>query len=316
MTRFLKRYQVKMILVARSDLWPNLALSAHSLKIPICYFSVTQGKSPSELGFIKHLFLRNLFPLLSKIFVVSQEDQRHLKALLPSLNNIEVLGDTRFDQALFRIKNPKALSDPIRLLEPDGLTLTLGSTWEEDEKYWLEAIVDILKTDIKLIFIAPHEPDESHLKKIEKQLDKLKLKHQRLSAFRDSKNPPPVILIDQMGILAEIYLKSDQAFVGGSFKSKVHSVMEPLIVGLPICVGPFYLNNREAIEFSKKRLPGLIFSPVTIVNSTEDILKWVQTVSTQYKSHNLKEMIKREILPYTGASRRLAYFVKDSLERL
>jgi 3-deoxy-D-manno-octulosonic-acid transferase len=316
MIRFLKRYQVRMILVSRSDLWPNLAVSAHHLKIPIYYFSVTQGKSASELSFVKRSFLRNLFPLISKIFVVSHEDQMHLKASAPDLMNLEVLGDTRFDQAYFRIQNPKPLPDPIKVLTPNGLTLTLGSTWEEDEKYWLKALVDILKTDIKLIFIAPHEPVESHLLKIEKQLDSLNLKHQRLSAIRESTNSPPIILIDQMGILAEIYLKSDLVFVGGSFKGKVHSVMEPLIVGLPICVGPFYLNNREAIDFSEKKLPDLDFSPVTIVNSTETILKWVQTVSIHYQGHDLKELIKKEVLPFTGASRRLAHFIKDSLEAL
>ena len=44
----------------------------------------------------------------------------------------------------------------------------------------------------------------------------------------------PVLILDQIGILAELYTWGTAAFVGGSFKKQVHSVMEPLAAGLPV----------------------------------------------------------------------------------
>jgi 3-deoxy-D-manno-octulosonic-acid transferase len=312
--RFFKQYQVKIILVARSDLWPNFLLTARQLKIPTIYFSVTQGKSKEDLNFFKIQYLKEIYCLISKTYVVSEADLKNLQSFLPSTHSVSVLGDTRFDQALYRIQNPKALPTPFTFLNIKGLTLTLGSTWEEDENYWIPALYEILKTNVKCIFIAPHEPTASHLKQLENKLDAFKLKHQRLSTVTTSITDSSIILIDQTGILAEVYLKSDLAFVGGSFKSKVHSVMEPLMAGLPICVGPFYLNNREAIQFSEKYIPNSNLSIVTQVNNSFDIIQWTCTIAQAYATTELKSYIQKEALAQTGASKRLASQIKNCLE--
>jgi 3-deoxy-D-manno-octulosonic-acid transferase len=41
---FLKKYRIQAILIARSDLWPNLLLEAKKLHIPTHFFSVTQSQ--------------------------------------------------------------------------------------------------------------------------------------------------------------------------------------------------------------------------------------------------------------------------------
>jgi len=312
--RFFKRYQITMILIARSDLWPNFLLTAKQLKIPVIYFSVTQGKSKKDLNLFKIQYLKEVFCLVSKVFVVSNYDLENLKSFLPNTDSISVLGDTRFDQSFYRIQNPKTLPPQFNFINTQGgLTLTMGSTWKEDENHLIPALYEILKTTVKCVFIVPHEPNEFHLKQLENKLNSFSLNHIRLSAIKEPINTNCIVLIDQTGILAEIYLKSDLAFVGGSFKSKVHSVMEPLTAGLPICVGPFYANNREAIEFSKKYILDRHLPIVTLIKSSSDIIQWTQSVAQAYAVKDLKACIQKEVLTQTGSSKRLITELQNCL---
>jgi len=315
--RFFKKYNVKLILVARSDLWPELARSAQKSKIPLIYFSVTQGRSRSQLSLLKSRYLKELYQLASHIYTVSEDDLNNILTFSHNSIRISVLGDTRFDQALYRVKNPKPLPPQFEFIVTQGLVLTLGSTWPEDEKNWLPILSDVLNTThIKLILIAPHEPSAAHLNELEIQLNLKNLNVKRLSQVKTSSSTASIILIDQTGILAEVYLKSDLAFIGGSFKSKVHSVMEPLAAGLMICVGPFYHNNREAIAFSNKITLDHSLKIVTPVHSPNEILAWCSKASLSLFNKKVNASIKQEVQSLTGASRSLAMEVKKILEDL
>ena len=55
-----------------------------------------------------------------------------------------------------------------------------------------------------------------------------------------------VIVIDTIGLLAQLYRLGDVAFVGGSFHGSVHNVMEPAAMAKPILFGPTIHNAYEA----------------------------------------------------------------------
>ncbi|MCC2679353.1 MAG: hypothetical protein K0R29_1929 [Pseudobdellovibrio sp.] len=84
-----------------------------------------------------------------------------------------------------------------------------------------------------------------------------------------------MLLIDKIGYLADSYRYADFAFVGGSFKDKVHSIMEPLCCGLKVAVGPLYKNSPEGVKY----LDRFVFSG----KSTEDMLQIFEKNSTPDK---------------------------------
>ena len=55
-----------------------------------------------------------------------------------------------------------------------------------------------------------------------------------------------VILVDSIGVLAEIYRSGHLAYVGGSFTTGVHNTMEPAVCSLPVLFGPRIRNAEEA----------------------------------------------------------------------
>lgn len=160
--------------------------------------------------------------------------------------------------------------------------------------------------------LAPHEPTEPHLAALEKKLHTQGFVAQRLSAWRggadkDLAATNAVTLIDRVGILAELYTQADIAFVGGSFKKKVHSVMEPLAAGCVTFVGPLHTNNGEALLFKDKPLAQYTVSPVQAVTDAKDFAEKLRMIDTQYlsKDVSLKNEIKTEIAFYKGATPRL-----------
>ena len=58
--------------------------------------------------------------------------------------------------------------------------------------------------------------------------------------------------MDKVGLLAELYLVGKIVFVGGSFRARVHNVLEPAAYALPILTGPFIENSGEAMEMAAK----------------------------------------------------------------
>jgi len=55
------------------------------------------------------------------------------------------------------------------------------------------------------------------------------------------------VLVDRVGVLAELYAAGSAAFVGGGFHDAgLHSVLEPAACALPVCFGPRHTESRDA----------------------------------------------------------------------
>lgn len=244
---FLKKLNPCALLVARTDLWPELLFTTRKFQIPSLLFSTT-FRPLNNLRFLLKPYYQFLFNQFTDIFAVGEADRNNILSS-STTTPTTITGDTRYDQVTYRLNHPK----PIRNEWFKNISLPIviaGSTWAEDESQIIPALkLFIINKKIKLI-LAPHEPTTNHLLNIEKQLRSHGLTFKKYTETHDGCNAD-VLLIDTVGVLAELYLKSDIAFVGGSFRSKVHSVMEPLAAGLPTLVGPRHTNNREAVEFQK-----------------------------------------------------------------
>jgi 3-deoxy-D-manno-octulosonic-acid transferase len=57
----------------------------------------------------------------------------------------------------------------------------------------------------------------------------------------------PIIVVDRVGTLADLYALADVAFVGGGFhRAGLHSVLEPAVFGVPVAMGPHWQMSRDA----------------------------------------------------------------------
>jgi 3-deoxy-D-manno-octulosonic-acid transferase len=256
---FLNALKPDILILSRTDLWPTLLMTfKNKPKILIASTWSEGSKKTQKLGRIMSQWC---LPYLNKVCVVNEDDQRWITEHISNHPEVIITGDPRFDQVRARLNQKRPLPSSLTqwTQSPHHRTFIAGSTWEQDEELLLDALFKLNQSKEPLtqspfcrIIFVPHENTPTHIQKLKAQLIRLNISFLLWSECENKKlnSNIPFLIFDEKGWLAELYQLADFAFIGGSFKKQVHSVMEALGCGTPVMVGPFYKNNREAIEFS------------------------------------------------------------------
>jgi 3-deoxy-D-manno-octulosonic-acid transferase len=263
-----------VLVFSRTDIWPELVEQSHSRNIKMAVISFLP-----KFNFISILVYYYLLPKFILISCTNEDCKNKLQDNFENLN-IFADGDTRFDQVYHRLSEPSK----IIFLKNSHKVFVFGSTWPEDEVVVFKTFSELIKNDFKII-LSPHEVSKESLSSLQNRLNKMNLSFSRLSKATDLKSvelTTNVFLIDKIGYLADCYRFADLAFVGGSFKEKIHSVMEPLCCGLPVLSGPYFANNPEA----KKYLGRFFFS----VKDDQEFLQVLPNVLRLEKNIILNEL--------------------------
>jgi len=162
----------------------------------------------------------------------------------------------------------------LRSLRPAGCpVLVAGSTWPPDEEALLAALAALASAGIRWWpVLVPHEPEPGAVERIARRCRELVGSAPLLWSEVDGCSPregteagadrvrtaagtiarpeavgpvtpkgerlPPPLLVDRVGILAELYPSADAAWVGGGYgRGGLHSVVEPAAAGVPILFG-------------------------------------------------------------------------------
>jgi 3-deoxy-D-manno-octulosonic-acid transferase len=235
------------LVFSKLDVWPMLVAHAVEHKVKLGLLSATVPESSKRRSAIALLALRDAYASLDAVGAISPSDAERLLAMGVQGERITVTGDTRYDQVWARATAPRKSRDEIiERYKDDRATLVAGSTWPSDEQRLLPAWLQLRKQagEARLI-IAPHELSKKHLDSIERWARESSLSLSRTS--EESARPTDVVLVDQYGILGDIYALADAAYVGGGFHDAgLHSMLEPAAFGAPVLIGPRHTDNRDA----------------------------------------------------------------------
>jgi 3-deoxy-D-manno-octulosonic-acid transferase len=247
--RALELVRPRALVFAKFDLWPNLIASAADLGIPVLLIDATLRPRSWRSRWPARGFYRDLYARLRVVSAVSEADAARFRAVVPSHPGIVVDGDTRFDQVVRRRRAAARVElAPAFVRAPRAWTLVAGSTWGPDEARLVPAFGALARArgDVRLI-VVPHEPTAAHLAPLERALAAAGLAARRYSTLADEDlGDARVVVVDRVGILAELYALGDAAYVGGAFTTGVHNVLEPAIAGIPVAFGPRHHNAPEA----------------------------------------------------------------------
>lgn len=301
---FLDRFNFKLFLFSRTDVWPELSYQLQGRIIPAYLISATFSHASANKFGLSNVLTRFALNNLTKILAVSIVDRHNMESI-GVVTPISETGDTRYDQVIHKkINSTKHLPK----VSPGKKIFVAGSTWPEDDAVLLPVLSKF--TDSWRIIVAPHEISAESLSNIERFFKQQNLLTERLSNSLSAENLPSknwdILIVDLFGYLFHLYSLADLTFVGGSFKSKVHSVMEPLSFFKPVCVGPFHSNNREAVEFGKLKIPNYPFSFVQSILSGDDLSKLLQTHSqfSSLEKDQVSVALKKLITERQGATDR------------
>jgi 3-deoxy-D-manno-octulosonic-acid transferase len=195
-----------------------------------------------------------------------------------------------------RLESPKPIRSELFDDTDPRPVFIAGSTWSEDEAVLVDVAAE-LQDRVRFVLV-PHEPTEDHLRELESRLEARGLTFSRYT--KADSWTRGVLVVNKTGVLAELYLKSRFAFVGGSFRKTVHSVMEPLAAGALTFLGPLHLNNREALELKKVKAEGGLNCVEVALDAGEMSRRLELGLSADPVT--LKSKIKSEIEARTGGS--------------
>ncbi len=299
----------KCWIVSKFDVWPNHTFRVYMMKIPAFIISATLSSSSRRLNPLLKSLNKSIYSCFTKIFPISEDDRTRFLTVYDKKESCVITGDTRFDQVVFRSQGAAEKARTLPFVKTGKQFLMLGSIWENDATVVVPPTVSILK-DYPYLYsiITPHEPHEEFCQAIEKQLSDAGISSVRFTKIDKEKEcTARVILIDTIGLLAQIYSISTLAYIGGSFSTGVHNVMEPAIMGIPVIFGPRHHNSFEALQMKQH---GGAFEITNSAEYDQIVRKLLNTESYMNEAGN---SVKKYVLENVGAAQRIFNELEKSL---
>ena len=175
----------------------------------------------------------------SHIFVQNDSSKRLLEK--HGVSAVAIAGDPRIDRVVHIAQTVRRfpMVESFKNKQP---LLVLGSTHPKDITIWSNFIT---KNKDWKILIVPHEVEDSAIQQLENSLPVLTHRYTALDK-NTSHLPHPILIMDTIGMLNQLYQYAGVVYIGGGFDEGIHNTLEPAVFGVPILIGPKYEKFEEA----------------------------------------------------------------------
>lgn len=241
------------LVFTKTEAWPELVAAAVARGIPVALVGGTLPPGSSRAGWPARSLLRSTWASMRLVAAFGEEDAVGFRKLGVPAAAVKVTGDPGIDSAAQRARAADPAAPYLAPFHADRRpTLVAGSTWPADDAMLLPALTRAREAvpDLRAV-IAPHEPDEGHVRPV---VDRLSADGWRVATLDEVEDRGDVsgvdaVVVNRVGVLAHLYTVGDAAYVGGGFHDEgLHSVLEPAAAALPVSFGPKHHNARAAGE--------------------------------------------------------------------
>tara|TARA_B100001029_G_C15048329_1_gene448789 strand:- start:214 stop:1485 length:1272 start_codon:yes stop_codon:yes gene_type:complete len=287
---FIKDFRPSYYILNRHDIWPNHIYLAKEMGVKVVIINLNLHINSLRLYWLFKNFNKQIFSNFDKIYLGTKR-LKSAASKLVNKNKIIITGDTRYNRVKSR-KNKKNNLLPKKFQSTKNIIF--GSIIESDydlvfgglHKKFPNGNSDLISQNIGLI-ITPHETDEFTIKSIANILTEIKIEYQLYTELMNEKaeSYPNTIIIDTVGILADLYQYSRLSYVGAAFGAGVHNVLEPAVYGSLVSFGPNIFILDEAIDLYEKGL-------ATMVHHRDDFLDYLDFLDSEKKYNDIKLKLK------------------------
>lgn len=237
--KFIQATQPDLAIFVKYEFWYHHLRALRQQAIPTLLISAIFR--PNQLFFQPYgKFFQQMLYNFDHIFVQNKESGQLLQKL--GADNFSFGGDSRVDRVADIANAPDAYPIVAEFCK-NAKVLIAGSTWPPDEEILLDFINSHLPADWKVV-LAPHQISKGSIEGITRALA---LPHLLYSQAKEtSLNDQRVLIIDNVGMLSQLYQYGKLAYIGGGFGAGIHNTLEPIAFGLPLFFGPKYQKFAEA----------------------------------------------------------------------
>ena len=275
------RWRPDAFVTAKYEAWPELWVALARKQIPLFVINAIPRNS---FKWARRMvaWMGETLPQMT-LWTPASRYVNPLKKEFPN-SHVEWVSDPRWDRVLERSeKDSKRVQEIFAqwkgLARPWGV---LGNAWQED----IEFLKTVLPKLRGTLWVVPHRIGETDLAPLLKIFEELKLSvgfsHQ--ATGRPVQDQPRIVVVNEIGFLAEFYRHADWAFVGGGWGEGLHSVMEPAVYGVPVAGGP--KNAEKFPEVQELEATGQL----RILRSKTDLAAWISSCE-MLKLHHQVEWI-------------------------
>jgi 3-deoxy-D-manno-octulosonic-acid transferase len=225
-----------MLALVETELWPNLLAEAGKRRVSAM---IVNGRIAPERMRRYRRFAGLYGPLLRGLDAVaaaSRGEAERFAALGVPEGSIHVIGNLKFD---LPVSGASGAELRARFgIDASRPVVAAGSTGEGEDALVLDAFLGA-RRDVPnlLLVLAPRHPDR--FAAAAELAQRRGLVVGRVTGGKVAETTP-VLLVDTIGQLAELYALAGSAFVGGSLvRVGGHNLLEPLAAGVPVLFGPY-----------------------------------------------------------------------------
>jgi 3-deoxy-D-manno-octulosonic-acid transferase len=302
--RIMKMVEPNLLVLTETELWPNLIRQTKRLGIQL---AMVNGRL-SQRSLRRYQWISRLISRMLKSFdlmaVQSEKDAERFKLLGANPQRLKVTGNVKFDTGAR--SQLKVLRSELRMDSPRPVWVA-GSTRPGEEEIILQAFKEVQeRIPDAVLILAPR-----HLERL-REVEQLLVRQRTAFTYRSRVSKElldfPVIILDSIGELAEIYGLARVAFVGGSLVPLGgHNPLEPAVLGVPVLIGPHTEHFARPVEILLKS------GGARVITTAEELAAAViNMLSHPEEARQCGEQARQSVSAYQGAAGRTV----DLLQKL
>jgi 3-deoxy-D-manno-octulosonic-acid transferase len=297
--RWMELVQPKCIVFIKYEFWFYYLKNAAAKNIPTILASAIFR--PDQVFFTFYGgFYRKMLQLFTTILVQDNASAALVRPLLTP-TQLSISGDTRFDRVVEIVSAKETIDWMYRFADKE--IIVAGSTWEKDHK-----LLGSIVTEWNALnwMIVPHHVDSASINECQKYFPDAVIFSEWINSSESKMEKPIVLIVDQIGLLRNLYQYAKIAYIGGGFtKDGIHNVLEAAAFGKPVIWGPNDAKFQEAIGLRRAGGGIKIEEQISLNKAIESLL----TNSETYK--NKSEAAKDYVQQNAGATQKTIEKIKQ-----
>lgn len=228
------------------DHWWNLYSQLNKKHIPKFLIALKYDQKPYFLKF-PFRFLGSSLRQNTYFYTQDGPTTNLLRSWYPD-EPVSTAGDPRISGILERKSDLSKIHPLVRKLASESRTWVYASIYPE----CMVCLQQYIQENSDFHVLVPHDVSDSNIRQISSELNTDFVLYSQLDHLSDI--PPKCIIIDQVGLLFDLYELAHATYVGGGFNKNVHNTLEPARLGIPIAIGPKHQGFTEVDYFLKNAL--------------------------------------------------------------
>jgi 3-deoxy-D-manno-octulosonic-acid transferase len=245
--RVLSHFRPRALVLVETEWWPNLLRGAAAFGVPVFVINGRISRKAYRRYRLSAPYWRAVLRGVKFFYMRSAADAERLISLGVDRGRVAAAG-------LLKVLPPVRSSEMGRLDLPGAdrevtPIWVAGCTRSGEEPIILEAFHTLQREFGSLcLWLAPRHPERfGEVVALVRRAGYQPVRWSEAQGPTSQKVGIPVVVIDEMGILAELYGWAAVAFVGGSLRPfGGHNPLEPALAGTMVVFGPYMEEQHEA----------------------------------------------------------------------